>query len=105
MQVVAVVGDRIEFPLRPGNKCWSVWKFPQQGYEFQVWAKPQPHGAVAVLAINGNATIAQTTTVPLAALSVSSTSVTVRDVWHHTDNGTIKGAVTITVPAMDSAFV
>ena len=56
----------------------------------QVWAKPQPHGAVAVLVINSNQVGTGNATVTLKALNLAG-AVSVRDVWQHTDNGTITG--------------
>ena len=92
-QVVTFAEGQIEFALRPGRRCWSLWEYPQTGYEVQVWAKPQQGGAVAVLLINSNQTDTLVTTVLLSKLNLSGT-VAVRDVWQHTDNGTITGSLT-----------
>lgn len=60
----------------------------------QLWAKPQPHGAVAALVLSSqtgqpNATF----TVQLAELGLSGT-VTVRDIWAHADLGTATASFT-----------
>jgi len=54
---------------------------------WQVWAKPQSKGAQAVLVVNNGVTPV-TVSVPLAELGLEG-PVTVRDLWAHTNNGTL----------------
>lgn len=69
----------------------------------QVWAKPQPHGAMAVLIINSDNAAPAHVQLQLSKLKMT-TAVAVRDVWAHTDNGTIQEALVTEVPASDSQF-
>lgn len=109
-QVVAFVDGGVLMPLRPGRKCWSIWEYPATGYELQVWMKPLPKAkgaagaGVAVLIINSNFTAPRSISVPLAKLQLAGPA-RVRDVWHHSDNGTATATFTATVPPADSVFV
>jgi hypothetical protein len=55
--------------------------------EWQVWAKPMPNGAQAVLIVNVADTPSAKITVPFNSLNISG-PVAIRDLWTHTDNGT-----------------
>jgi hypothetical protein len=70
----------------------------------QTWIKPQPNGATAVLFINSNLTSATNVRLELSKLNMSGV-VKVRDVWAHTENGTVQGVLEATVPAVDSVFL
>lgn len=91
------------------RRCWSVWDFPVGGLEVQYWAKPLEGGAAALLVINTNSTHPKQVSVALSTLMGAGGGkkpVKVRDVWEHTDNGTVAGgAFTATVPPADSVFV
>ena len=103
-EVVAFINGQVQFVNRPGRKCWSLWNYPQTGYEVQVWAKPQPNKSVAVLVINSNQQAPGNATIVLQKLNLTGT-VSIRDVWEHTDNGTATGTlVTGTIPPADSRF-
>jgi hypothetical protein len=75
--------------------------------DIQIWAKPQPNGAVAVLVINGDATAAHAVDISLAAVNVSAiASFSVFDIWQEQ---VMPQAVTGTfttdaVPPHDSRF-
>ena len=72
----------------------------------QLWCKPQPLGALAVLLINYGGQAIKSFSVPLeATLNLTATSYRVRDVWAHADVGVAKGNLTLTVDPYDAAFV
>ena len=98
-------GGRVVHPLRPGRKCWAVWRYPAQGYEVQTWVKPQPGGAMAVLMVNSNTTAAAKVRLQLSALNMTAGKVRVRDIWAHSDNGTASGVLEAEVPPADSHFL
>ena len=91
------------------RRCWSVWDFPVGGLEVQYWAKPLEGGAAALLVINSNSTHAKEVSVALSTVMGAwdgKKPVKVRDVWTHTDNGTVAGgAFAARVPPADSVFV
>jgi hypothetical protein len=60
--------------------------------EWQVWAKPMPGGAEAVLIVNVADVPSATITVTLASLNISG-PVTIRDLWTHTNNGTAQSEI------------
>lgn len=53
----------------------------------QLWVKPQPNGAKAVLLINSSPEPASGLSVSLAELGITGAAVSVRDVWNHKDLG------------------
>ena len=72
----------------------------------QLWAKRQPHGAMAVLLINHGGSRLEKHSVDLAAkLNLTAPSYAARDVWNHDDLGTVAGTLSLSVDAYDSAFV
>lgn len=70
----------------------------------QLWAKPQPHGAMAVLLINADATIDAKATVQLQDLNMTG-MVSVRDVWARQHVGIFSDSFLVQVPAQDSVFM
>lgn len=71
----------------------------------QVWAKPQPKGAIAVFVINGaNTAPAQVLTIPFTWLNITGSFVA-RDLWNHTDIGVYSNQfVTDPINGYDSRF-
>ena len=72
----------------------------------QLWVKPQPGGAVAVLLIN-NTPEEQSPPVPLDAATLgkgAAARMKVRDIWERRDVGVASGAFAPRVPAWDSGF-
>jgi hypothetical protein len=69
----------------------------------QVWAKPQPGGAVAVLLINGggvNGTSEMQHSIKLADIGLKSGgAITVRDIWKKADAAPLAASVTAFEPA------
>lgn len=63
---------------------------------WQVWAKPQGADAVAVLVVN-NGHSPVSVTVPLASVGLDGKRASVRDLWAHTDNGTISNALQVNI--------
>ena len=94
---------------------WGGVKYEEPLEALQLWAKPQPGGAVAILVINVAANIGLDFEVSLAELGLPSTStVSVRDIWQHQDLGhgpiddldrRFSGTVQGHVNARDSAFL
>eukprot|EP01062_Namystynia_karyoxenos_P054557 TRINITY_DN449_c0_g3_i1.p1 TRINITY_DN449_c0_g3~~TRINITY_DN449_c0_g3_i1.p1 ORF type:complete len:430 (+),score=140.87 TRINITY_DN449_c0_g3_i1:82-1371(+) len=72
--------------------------------KWQLWAKPQPGGAVAVLAVNVGEEPANVSA-PLASLGITATSAAARDLWAHTANGTVQEFRAAGIPPHDCAFV
>ena len=73
----------------------------------QVWAKKQPHGAVAVLFLNARNDTAQDISIELVALGLSGSAYKVRDVWGKKQVGGVVGkAYTAAgIPPQDSQLV
>jgi len=86
--------------------CISARKnSPTAGNQIQVWAKPQAAGAVAVFVINGYQGDPQTIPINIANLNITTSSITVRDIWNHKDLGTASGNFTTDpIDAYDSRF-
>eukprot|EP00456_Euglypha_rotunda_P072685 TRINITY_DN6586_c0_g1_i2.p1 TRINITY_DN6586_c0_g1~~TRINITY_DN6586_c0_g1_i2.p1 ORF type:complete len:534 (-),score=57.64 TRINITY_DN6586_c0_g1_i2:133-1734(-) len=88
------------------KKCLSArTDSPVGGNLMQIWAKPQPKGAVACLVLNsdqdGPATVVQ---IDLSSLNITG-SVNVRDLWLHKDLGVAKDTFTTdAIPGYDSRF-
>jgi len=75
--------------------------------DIQIWAKPQPTGAVAVLVLNGDENGAHAVDIDLAAVNVSSTSsFSVFDIWTEASlPGVAKGSFTTdSIAPHDSRF-
>ena len=75
--------------------------------QVQLWAKPQPAGAMAVLVINSAVGSNVTAVVNFAELNMTDTrKVDARDIWARKDIATaVSGSITVDVPAQDSAFI
>jgi len=75
----------------------------------QLWAKPQPGGAVAVLVINADASsvsgVEFAVTLSELGFQGGSGSVLVRDIWRRQDMGKVTGRLIGRVNARDSAFM
>jgi alpha-galactosidase len=82
---------------------------PCSAAAYEVWSKPLPGGAAALLILNHNAAGGVNVSVPLASvpgLACAAASCAVRDVYAHADGGRATGAFTaVAVPAHDSVFV
>ena len=74
------------------------------GDKIQLWAKIQPQGGVAALVIN-NSPEHTSFDVNFAALNITSTTVSVRNIWELKDLGTANAKYSASVPAYDSAFL
>eukprot|EP00931_Biecheleriopsis_adriatica_P060406 TRINITY_DN36279_c0_g1_i1.p1 TRINITY_DN36279_c0_g1~~TRINITY_DN36279_c0_g1_i1.p1 ORF type:complete len:429 (-),score=54.60 TRINITY_DN36279_c0_g1_i1:155-1441(-) len=71
----------------------------------QVWAKPQPGGALATLVINTGGEQIERHSLDFKKLNLTASSYTVRDIWEKKDLGQAIGQFPVTVPAFDSAFL
>ena len=71
----------------------------------QLWAKPQPQGAMAVLLINHSPTTISNYSIALSKLNLTEASYSVRDIWTSKSLGTIDDVLKIVAPAYDSAFM
>merc|ERR1719469_1547918 len=71
----------------------------------QVWAKPQPGGALAVLVINIGGELITHHSLNFPKLNLTTGTYTVRDIWEKKDLGTATGQFPVTVPPYDSAFL
>jgi hypothetical protein len=92
----------------PNDVCLDVSPTAGGGEALQLWAKPQPKGAVAVYVINNHQSNTYTNIeVALAAVGVKSASATARDIWAREDLPAVKGGVLKleTLWPRDSAFV
>jgi hypothetical protein len=78
---------------------------PLGGNLLQIWAKPQPKGAVACLVLNSDQNGPdETVQIDLASLNITG-SVNVRDLWLHKDLGVAKTTFTTDpIPGYDSRF-
>jgi hypothetical protein len=88
--------------------CLDISPTAGGGEALQLWAKPQPNGAVAVHLINNHQsnTYATDIKVTLAEVDIKSRTATARDIWARQDLPVVKGGVfEITVEPRDSAFV
>lgn len=72
------------------------------GGKVQVWAKPQPGGAVAMLIINPT-TDAYAADVALSDIGIKAASAHMRDIWAQKDLGVVKD-LKAGVPSLDSVF-
>jgi len=93
---------------------WPSTPFGGVKYEapldaIQLWAKPQPGGAVAVLVINADASsvsgVEFAVTLSELGFQGGSGSVLVRDIWRRQDMGKVTGRLIGRVNARDSAFM
>jgi alpha-galactosidase len=78
------------------------------GARWQVWAKPQPDGAVAVLLVNMGDDVFTLSVVPSEFVLGSDGTVAVRDVWNGKDLGRKASATPLvfdSVAAHDSIFL
>lgn len=71
----------------------------------QVWAKPQPGGALAVLVINTGIEPLTQHSLNFPKLNLTTGTYTVRDIWEKKDLGAATGQFPVTVPPYDSAFL
>lgn len=71
--------------------------------QWQVWAKPQANGAMAVLMVS-NSDDDVSANVDMSELGLPAT-VKVRDIWKHEDAGTVTGTLKATLSTHDSHFV
>ncbi len=103
---LAAANTTVSFPF-----CGSQYPGGCTVPRWEVWAKPLPGGAAAVLILNhDNAGEAAAVAVPLAAVpglvcGAAGGPCAVRDVWAHADNGTATGELQALVPAHDSVFL
>ena len=85
-----------------GDRIWTA------AVGKELWAKPLPGGELAVLLINASPRplVAGAKTLSFAALNLTTTSVTVRDIWNRSSLGSFHGVWPVpTVPPFDSVFV
>jgi alpha-galactosidase len=97
-------GMRLESPDCYEPSCWRAVQLNMT----QTWAKPLPGGELAVLLINASPRplVAGAKTLSFAALNLTTTSVTVRDIWNRSSLGSFHGVWPVpTVPPFDSVFV
>ena len=96
-------------PLSNPSGFVGLYPYHGDGVPFgagQLWCKPQPHGALAVLLINYGGEPIKGFSVALApTLNLTAASYHVRDVWSHSDVGVVSGNLTLTVDQYDAAFV
>merc|ERR1719272_745552 len=91
--------------VQSGGKCLGISATPLGGTGvIQLWAKPQPNNAVAILVINTAPGTNVTMDIPLSDVNITASSVNVRDIWDKTTMGAATGSVKVTVNAMDSVF-
>ena len=107
-QLVEDVGEE-ETATAAARVGYGLAPYSGSGVPFgaaQLWAKRQPHGAMAVLLINhGGARLEQHSVDLAAKLNLTAPSYAARDVWNHHDLGTVAGTLSLSVDAYDSAFV
>ena len=91
----------------PNDVCLDISPTAGGGEALQLWAKPQPHGAVAIHLVNNH----QSNTyagveVTLTEVGVKSPAATARDIWARKNLPAVRGGVLkLTVGPRDSAFV
>lgn len=96
--VVAVVGNKGAIDV---NQLWAgfagdrIW----QDGNFEAWAKPQPHGVVAIVVVNRGETLGSNVTVPLKSTGFNRTTATIVDVW--TSTTVAQSVQTLVVPVLD----
>eukprot|EP00928_Gymnodinium_smaydae_P087600 TRINITY_DN71845_c0_g1_i1.p1 TRINITY_DN71845_c0_g1~~TRINITY_DN71845_c0_g1_i1.p1 ORF type:complete len:546 (+),score=51.84 TRINITY_DN71845_c0_g1_i1:91-1728(+) len=93
----------VTFPSQPAPLCFQVNPAPEYGFLVQVWAKPLPHGAVAVYVLNQNSTT-QNVSLDLNSLGVEGVH-SIRDIWTHKDIGKALGSFLVSVSSMSSRFL
>merc|ERR1712166_1181127 len=71
----------------------------------QVWAKPQPNGALAALLINHGSSSIQNHSITLRQLNLTASEYDVRDIWTQKNLGSISSELTMSAQPYDSAFV
>jgi hypothetical protein len=71
----------------------------------QLWAKPQPAGALAALLINHGSKAMSNYSVSLTELNLTKSSYAVKDIWTGASLGTATQRLTLAAPSYDSAFV
>lgn len=71
---------------------------------YQIWAKPQPNGQVAVLCINLGP-VARDITFDLAAVGITSEQAAVTNIWTQAADGVIQTSRKVTLEPRDSAFL
>eukprot|EP00730_Choanoeca_flexa_P004622 TRINITY_DN11751_c0_g1_i1.p2 TRINITY_DN11751_c0_g1~~TRINITY_DN11751_c0_g1_i1.p2 ORF type:complete len:545 (+),score=102.13 TRINITY_DN11751_c0_g1_i1:3443-5077(+) len=92
------------------NMCWAVRSQSPSGNndnDIQIWAKPQPNNAVAVLVINNldTSTSSQAVDIKLSDVRFTGSTANVRDIWHQKDIGTASDKFTTdAIDAHDSRF-
>eukprot|EP01062_Namystynia_karyoxenos_P054558 TRINITY_DN449_c0_g4_i1.p1 TRINITY_DN449_c0_g4~~TRINITY_DN449_c0_g4_i1.p1 ORF type:complete len:439 (+),score=174.67 TRINITY_DN449_c0_g4_i1:73-1317(+) len=87
----------------PGGLVKEVGGAALDSPKVQIWSKPQPGGAVAVLVINPTAAHAKGH-VELSELGLKGAAA-VRDIWRRSDAGRAERQITYDVPATDSEFL
>jgi alpha-galactosidase len=71
----------------------------------QLWAKPQPNGALAALLINHGSSSIDNHKIALAKLNLTAHEYDVRDIWNQQSVGAISTNLELSVQPYDSAFV
>lgn len=90
----------------PNDVCLNISPTAGGGEALELWAKPQPGGAMAVLLLNSHQTNTYTTEIPLAHLNIAGPpdKLQVRDIWARKDLSL--GLLSkITVGPRDSQFL
>ena len=70
----------------------------------QLWVKAQPASAMAIFLLNGSPSPLVAARLDFAAVGLSQ-YITVRNIWAQSTLGNYKSAITLNVPAWDSAFL
>jgi len=95
-----------QVPAHP-SRCLSTSENNPEGNSptaVQVWAKPQPNGAMAVLFIN-SLPMAVAANVSLKELNMTAKSAKVRDVWAHKDLPAAGPLIEVNLGPTDSHFI
>ena len=114
--------------IPPERRCIQSSPVPNVGSPVQVWSKPLPQGAVAVFALNSVSytsplisikpfrrmlgwqgqfgTTSMQIQMPFSEIGLQAAKpASLRDLWKHTDNGTVSEELVLRVPVADSVFV
>eukprot|EP01052_Picozoa_sp_SAG31_P006712 SAG31_NODE_311_length_17866_cov_7.010750_8_plen_226_part_00 len=91
----------------PNDVCLDISPTAGGGEALQLWAKPQPNGAVAVHLINNHQSHTYTNVeVTLEEVGLKQLRASARDIWARKDLPMVKdGVLQLTVHPRDSAFV